>query len=179
VSLADAGALFSPWPRPNVSARLDLSPLPGLMSGDGFTVATVMRSASTVAAATLASILLASASAAPTVGCGSAIFAPVVLESAAALPSSRRPFDESAWSGIRVVGASALVAIPADFAVLLARCGPRGGWVKGGFSPFHALSGLPFGAVELILNEASLIGGPAVRSRQASPFAPVHDTAAG
>jgi hypothetical protein len=98
------------------------------MSDDGFTVATVIRSASTVAAATFASIILASAFAAPTVGCGSAIFARVVLESAAALPaSSRRPFDESAWSGIRVVGASTLAAIPADFAVLLARRGPRRG----------------------------------------------------
>jgi hypothetical protein len=130
-----------------------------------------------VAAATCASIILVLKLEGPTVGCGSAVLATVVLDSAAAalLAVCSCVFGEPGGSGTRDAGGSAFAAIVVDFAGLLARRTPRRTWADDDFSVFRALADWVSFAVELTLNVANLIGAPAVRSRQANPFVPVHD----
>jgi hypothetical protein len=124
-----------------------------------------------VAAATCASIILVLKLEGPTVGCGSAMLATVVLDSAAAaLPAvCSCVFGEPGRSGTRDAGGSAFAAI------VVARRTPRRTWADDDFSVFRALADWVSFAVELTLNVANLIGAPAVRSRQANPFVPVHD----
>ncbi len=78
---------------------------------------------------------------------------------------------------MRDAGCSAFAAIVVDFAVLLARRAPWRASADDGFSAFRALADLRSVAAELTLSDTSLIGGPAVRSRQTSPLA-VHDSVA-
>src|SRR4030081_3718397 len=85
-------------------------------------MATVIRSATAVAAATCACIVLVVEFATtPPVGSESAIFARVVSESAAALRAGcGRVFNERGDNGLRDAGDSTFAAIMVDFAFFMA-----------------------------------------------------------
>jgi hypothetical protein len=169
VSSADADAVLSVLP--SACERLELSLRLALVSGAGVVLAAVTRSASTLAAAACASIILVSALAVPAAGCGSPTLADDALASAAALRAgSGRVCGKAGGSGTRGAAASAFAAGLVGFAVLSARRARRRTWANDDPSVFRALVDLACIAAELILADPSLVGGPGLRSRQAKRF---------
>jgi hypothetical protein len=119
-------------------------------------MATVIRSATAVAAATCACIVLVVEFATtPPVGSESAIFARVVSESAAALLAGcGRVFDGRGDNGMRDAGGSTFAAIMVDFAFFMATWALSRARADDGFSVFAAIADLISVVAELVSDDA-------------------------
>src|SRR5258707_9234166 len=118
VLFAGGDAVLGPLPCVAVSGLLDLSKLLASMSSDATAVAAVIRSATWVAAATCSWIGLVFAT--PIVGCGSAMFARVASDVAAAAMPAACTCDKRGGSGMREA-ASVFAATLVNFAAFPVR----------------------------------------------------------